>query len=71
MTVDEQENASDALIELIEQYENLKRFIPKKMTSQLGLCPRCNSERMITSGFDYCPNCNWDSLEDYSNARTQ
>jgi hypothetical protein len=71
MTVDEKKNASDALVELIEHHENLKRFEPKKMISQGGNCPRCNSGRMTSSGFDYCPDCNWDSVEDYSSVGTR
>lgn len=71
MTVEEQENASDVLMELIEHHENLRRFEPKKKESQVGSCPRCYSGLMASSGFVYCPDCNWDSLEDLSNARHQ
>jgi hypothetical protein len=71
MTVEEQENASDAFMELIEHHENLSRLEPKKKESQLGSCPRCSSGLMTSSGFVYCPDCNWDSLEDHTNIRFQ
>lgn len=74
--IDELENATDVLNELVEHHENLKerehnRVGVRAMVSTYhARCPRCHSRSKILSGHPYCPDCNWDSLEDPSYIKT-
>ena len=71
-TIEELENATDVLNELVEHHENLKerernRIGVKVMVNTYhARCPRCHSKSKILSGHPYCPDCDWDSLEDPS-----
>lgn len=71
-TIEELENTTDALSELIEHHDSLKerernRVGVRAITDSYHCkCPRCRSKTKISSGHPYCPECNWDSLSDPS-----
>ena len=72
-TLEEIENATDVLSELLEHYEGLKEVEFNKVglntisNAHYFQCPRCQIRTRVLSGYSYCMDCNWDSLTDPSN----
>lgn len=71
-TIDELENATDVLNELVEHHENLKERernrigVRAMVNTYHARCPRCRARAKVLAGYPYCPDCSWDSLEDLS-----
>lgn len=65
-TQEEIENETDALNDLIDQYEHLKGKDLKRI-GRKHTCPRCGGVTILQTNDPYCSYCNWDSLEDQTN----
>lgn len=66
--LEEIENETDVLNELIEHHENLKQKEGNRViTGRNHTCPRCRRVTRLQTDAPYCSYCNWDSLEDQTN----
>ena len=67
-TLEEIENETDVLNELVDHYENLKGKERKRVDAgRKHTCPRCRSVTVLQTDAPYCSYCNWDSLDDQTN----
>lgn len=67
-TLEEMENETDVLNELMEHHENLKQREGKRVViGRKHTCPRCRGVTHLQTDAPYCSYCNWDSLEDQAN----